>query len=106
MEFCPKCGARLIQDFDNKPLHCSKCRYVSKTLKTKKIQEKIEKEPTLVVIDKKALKMRTFPTIKVECPKCKGKTAEVWSMTMGSGEKSDVTFYRCTTCRLTRRETE
>jgi DNA-directed RNA polymerase subunit M len=107
MEFCPKCGARLIHDFtDKKPLHCSKCRYVSKTSKTKKIQNKIEKEPSVVVIDKKMLEMKTFPTIEVECPKCKGKIAEVWSMTMGSNEKSDATFYRCTSCRHTRRESD
>ena len=107
MEFCPKCGSRLIHEVSGKkPPHCSKCKYVSKTSVTKSPPNKSEKEEGLVIIDKDFLKMKTFPTVKVICPKCGGKTAETWSMNMGSGEKSDVTFYRCTSCRHTRRESD
>ena len=107
MEFCPKCNSRLIFDTsDKKSSHCSKCKYVSKNSVTKSPPDKSEKDEGLIIIDKNFLKMKTFPTTKVECPKCKGKTAEFWSMTMGSNENSDATFYRCTSCRHTRRESD
>lgn len=107
MEFCPRCGSRLICDVSGKkPTHCSKCKYVEKTSKTECIPKKIEKESGLLIIDKKMKKMKTFPTVTVECPKCGGKKAEVWTMTMGSQEKSDATFFRCLSCGHTRREND
>jgi transcription factor S len=115
MEFCPKCGSRL--EFQ-KPttdkaaplmLVCPKCGYKKKE-STKKVEPKIGKtiqhnpQQLVAVIGKKEQKLRTLPTVKIECPKCGNKTAYVWQVQTRSADESSTQFMRCTKCDHTFRE--
>ncbi len=115
MEFCPKCGSRL--EF-KKPktgkeaslmLVCPKCGY-KKQESTKKLEPKIGKEiqhnpqQLVAVIGKEEQKLRTLPTVRIECPKCGNKTAYVWQVQTRSADESSTQFLRCTKCNYTFRE--
>ena len=115
MEFCPKCGSRL--EF-KKPktaksasltLACPKCGY-KKREATKKVETKIGKviqhnpQQFVAVIGKKEQKLRTLPTVRIECPKCGNNTAYVWQVQTRSADESSTQFMRCTKCDHTFRE--
>jgi DNA-directed RNA polymerase subunit M len=86
-------------------LVCRKCKYESKVSEIKK-DSKIKRKSNVVVIDKKLKSLKTLPTVDAICPKCGGKKAETWTLPLGSQEKSDAIYYRCTSCGYTRRETD
>jgi DNA-directed RNA polymerase subunit M len=115
MEFCPKCGSRL--EF-KKPktakaaslmLVCPKCGYEKKE-SAKKVEPKIGKviqhnpQQFVAVIGKEEQKLRTLPTVRIECPKCGNKTAYVWQVQTRSSDESSTQFMRCTKCDHTFRE--
>jgi DNA-directed RNA polymerase subunit M len=115
MEFCPKCGSRL--EF-KKPkagkaasltLVCPKCGY-KKRESTEKAESKIGKvikhnpQQFVAVIGKEEQKLRTLPTVRIECPKCGNKTADVWQVQTRSADESSTQFMRCTKCDHTFRE--
>ena len=115
MEFCPKCGSRL--EF-KKPkndkavsltLECPKCGYKKKG-STNKIEPKIDKviqhnpQQFVAVIGKEEQKLRTLPTVRIECPKCGNNTAYVWQVQTRSADESSTQFMRCTKCNYTFRE--
>ena len=114
MEFCPKCGSRLELkkskvDKDFKlVLTCSKCEY--KRHETMKIKPKISKlmktdsQKSVTIISKEDQKVRTLPTLKVECPKCGNKLVYVWQVQTRSGDEGSTQFMRCTKCEHTFRE--
>ena len=60
----------------------------------------------IVVLDKKAMKLRTLPQVDFNCIKCKEKIAETWTLDLGSEDNSQATFFRCISCGHTLRETE
>ncbi len=115
MEFCPKCGSRLIpkkgKTGKNATLvmACPKCSY-----KKKAPAEKIEPRPTKIiephprqlvaVISKEEQKLRTLPTMRVECPKCSNNLAYVWQVQTRGADESSTQFLRCTKCNYTFRE--
>lgn len=115
MEFCPKCGSRLElkkvkvdEDFEV-VLACSKCEYVKHGIEKKirpKVTELIEtnSEKAVTVISKKDQKLRTMPTLKVECPKCGNNLVYVWQVQTRGGDESSTQFMRCTKCGHTFRE--
>jgi len=111
MEFCPSCGTRLICKPQSKVrFYCTKCGRKSefsgiKFLKEKSMNTKLF-DSGIAVIDSQVQKLRTLPSVNASCPKCEGKKAETWSMAFGSEDNSQVTFFRCTSCRHTWRETE
>ncbi len=115
MEFCPKCGSRL--EF-KKPksdkavslsLVCTKCGYKKKesgNTAEPKIGKVIQHNPQqlVAVIGKKEQKLRTLPTVRIECPKCGNNTAYVWQVQTRSADESSTQFLRCTKCNYTFRE--
>jgi len=111
MEFCPNCGTRLICKAKSKvSLYCARCKYKSdfsgiKFLKVKPMTTK-RYDTGIAVLDRQIQKLRTFPIVNLPCQKCEGRTAETWTMAFGSEDNSQATFFRCTSCRYTWRETE
>ena len=67
MEFCPKCGAVLIQKTKN--YGCARCNYSSKDKVKLKASEKIEEKKSVAVIREKD--SQVFPIIAENCKKCK-----------------------------------
>lgn len=88
-------------------LACQKCGYetlvISETSTPLKV---IEHSPQkqIAVIGKEQAKLRTMPTVKIECPKC-GKLEAYWWMVQTRGaDESPTQFFRCTRCGHTWRE--
>ena len=115
MEFCPKRGYRLefkkLKPVMGEPLMlvCRKCEY-KKREAAKKVKPKIVKviqhtpQQFVTVIGKEEQKLRTLPTIRIECPKCGNKVAYVWQVQTRGLDESSTQFMRCTKCNHTFRE--
>ena len=115
MEFCPKCGSRLEPKKGKSGkeksliLTCAKCGYKKPTA-GKKIEPKVAKvfqhKPTqlVAVIGKEEQKLRTLPTVRMECPKCGNNLAYVWQVQTRGADESSTQFLRCTKCNYTFRE--
>src|SRR3972149_4180032 len=79
MEFCPKCGSRLEPKKSKTGkeaslmLVCPKCGY-KKQEPSKKVEPKVGKviqhspQQFVAVIGKEEQKLRTLPTVRIECP--------------------------------------
>ena len=100
MEFCPKCGAVLIQKIKN--YGCARCNYSSKDKVKIKASEKIEEKKKIVVIREKD--SQVFPIIAEECKKCGNKEAYFWTVQTRSGDEAETKFFKCTKCNNTWRE--
>ncbi len=110
MEFCPKCGTRLVQrkkkDTKKVFLVCPKCGYrkpAEALIPTPKVSGP-KPEDQIIVISKKEQKLRTLPTVTVECPKCGNNIAYVWQVQTRGADESSTQFFRCTKCNYTFRE--
>lgn len=115
MEFCPKCGSRLEprkgkgSSEKSLVLACTKCSY-KKPAASKKIEPKpvkvFQHKPTqlVAVISKEEQKLRTLPTVRIECPKCGNNLAYVWQVQTRGADESSTQFLRCTKCNYTFRE--
>ena len=116
MEFCPKCGSRLApkkgksKNESSIALVCPKCGY-RKQAAGKKVEPKVEKkviehkpQELVAVIGKEEQKLRTLPTVRVECPKCGNNVAYVWQVQTRGADESSTQFLRCTKCNYTFRE--
>jgi DNA-directed RNA polymerase subunit M len=115
MEFCPKCGSRLtpMKGKTRKDsaviLACPKCGY-KKSSSSKKIEAKVAKviqhkpQQLVAVIGKEEQKLRTLPTVRIECPKCGNNLAYVWQVQTRGADESSTQFLRCTKCNHTFRE--
>jgi len=115
MEFCPKCDSRLVlrKEKTGKKtsliLVCPKCGY-SKQPVGSKIAQKISKvippdpQKFVAVIGKKEQKLRTLPTVRIECPRCGNNLAYVWQVQTRGADESSTQFFRCTKCEYTFRE--
>jgi transcription factor S len=100
MEFCPKCGAVLVQKTKNKG--CPRCNYSSKG-KTKIVSsEKIEAKKEIPIVSNKDT--QTFPIIKEKCKKCDNSKAYFWTVQTRSGDEAETKFFKCTKCEFTWRE--
>ncbi len=114
MEFCPKCGSRLVPKKEKTGkktsliLVCSKCSYKKQALSevASKVSKVIQPDPQklVVVIGKEEQKLRTLPTVRVECPKCGNNLAYVWQVQTRGADESSTQFFRCTKCGYTFRE--
>ena len=110
MDFCPKCGSMLqTTKKDPSTLRCSKCKYQkAMDLKEpiKKISPQFGKVSEIAVIDQtKEAMLRQLTTIHLVCEKCGNTESETW--TVGAADEtihSTITFFRCTKCKTTRRE--
>ena len=113
MEFCPKCGKRLVPTKKKEGkknvlvLKCPKCGY-EKPAEGKISPAKIVSTPTpkesVAIIDKKAQELRTLPTVTITCPRCGNNTAYVWQVQTRGSDESSTQFFRCTKCGYTFRE--
>lgn len=101
MEFCPKCGAVLIQKTKN--AGCPRCAYSSKTkLKLNSSEEIKEKKEATAVI--KGKEPQIHPTVNEECAKCGNPTSYFWTVQTRSADESETKFFKCTKCGNTKRE--
>ena len=101
MEFCPKCGAILVQKTKN--LGCPRCNYSSKLKAQKiKISEKFsERKETAVITGKE---QSTLPIVTDKCKKCKNEKAYFWTVQTRASDEAETKFFKCTKCGETRRE--
>ena len=110
MYFCPQCGALLqIVKKGDPLLRCTKCKY-KKPLKHEETKQKINvhirKTVEIAVIDKKIASLRQLPTINLVCLMCGNTESETWNVeTADETIHSTITFFRCTNCGTTSRET-
>ena len=111
MSFCPKCGAFLkLVHRSATSLRCEKCGFKAKLQQNNVLNHKpkLANCPNeIAVIDKKESGLRTFPVVRIICPACGETESEIWTVAVGSeGTTASLTFFRCTACGHTRRETE
>lgn len=114
MEFCPKCGTRLTPKKSKTGkestlvLECPKCGYKKHPSEKKepKAAKIIQHKPQqlVAVIGKEEQKLRTLPTVRIECPKCGNNVAYVWQVQTRGADESSTQFLRCTKCNYTFRE--
>jgi DNA-directed RNA polymerase subunit M len=115
MEFCPKCGSRLVPKKEKEGkdaglmMVCAKCGYKKRAV-GKKVEPKAAKliQPNphqlVAVIGKEEQKLRTLPTVRIECPTCGNNLAYVWQVQTRGADESSTQFLRCTKCNYTFRE--
>jgi len=96
MEFCPKCGAILIQKIKN--MGCPRCNYSSKENSKIKTSEKMETQKEIAVL-KKSIDVR--PVINEKCPKCPSETAHFWTVQQRGTDEAETKFFKCTKCEHT-----
>jgi transcription factor S len=99
MEFCPKCGAVLIQKRKN--YGCARCEYSTKDKVKIKTFEKIDEKNKVVVIKKE---MNTLPVVVERCKKCGNEKAYFWTIQTRAGDEAETKFFKCTKCDHTWRE--
>ena len=101
MEFCPKCGAVLIEKRKN--YGCARCNYSSKEKFKLKTSEKVEekKQATAVI---KGKDTEIFPIITEKCKECGNDKAYFWAVQTRSGDEAETKFFKCTKCEHTWRE--
>jgi DNA-directed RNA polymerase subunit M len=113
MQFCPKCGTRLVHKKSTEEkadivMACPKCGFRKRqpVKELEPIPKVIERFPqeTIVVISKEEQKLRVLPTVRVECSKCGNNLAYVWQVQTRGGDESSTQFFRCTKCNHTFRE--
>ena len=115
MEFCPKCGSRLVSKKGKTNLEsslqfvCQKCGYkeqASTREVTPKVAKVMQRSPQqlIAVIGKKEQKLRTLPTVRIECPKCDNNLSYIWQVQTRGADESSTQFLRCTKCGYTFRE--
>ena len=110
MNFCPQCGALLrIAKKGSPSLRCPKCKYqepLKKERTIQKIKVKNGKVVEIVVIDKDTeAALRVLPIIQVVCETCGNTESETWTVEAADETiHSTITFFRCTKCKTTRRE--
>ncbi len=100
MEFCPKCGAILIQKRKN--YGCPRCGYVSKEKAKIVSSEKMKSNPELGVVSEKDSQI--LPVVEVTCKKCGHGKAYFWTMQTRASDESETKFYKCTKCGITWRD--
>ena len=111
MEFCPECGCRLEPKKGevSAVLSCAKCGYVKQAANNRD-QAKVVKviqpksQPFMTVISEEEQKIKTMPTIRMECEKCGNNTVYVWQVQTRGGDEASTQFMRCTKCGHTFRE--
>lgn len=108
-----KCGKRLVPEKKGKKnvvWVCPKCGFKKKAEGEREIAVPLtvkDMEPfqeSVAVIGKEEQKLRTLPTVRVECPKCGNNLAFVWQVQTRGSDESSTQFFRCTKCNFTFRE--
>jgi len=113
MEFCPDCETRLVSQREKKGkkvvfnLVCPKCGYKKTSGDKPSVAPKTIERPTqesIAIIGKQEQKLRTLPTVRIECTKCGNNLAYAWQVQTRGTDESSTQFFRCTKCNYTFRE--
>ncbi len=99
MEFCPKCGAVLIQKTKN--YGCPRCNYSTKNKVKIKTSEEIEEKKEVAVIKERT---EIHPIVNEDCKKCGNGHAFFWTVQTRASDESETKFFKCTKCGHTRRD--
>jgi len=100
MEFCPKCGAVIIQKRSNNG--CSRCSYTAKNKLKITISEKMGAKKEVPVISNKETEV--LPIVSEKCKKCKNDKAYFWTIQTRAGDESETKFFKCVKCAYTWRD--
>lgn len=100
MQFCPKCGALLVQK--KKSFSCPKCGYRSKEKIKIVSSEKVVNEAKIAVLHEK--EANVWPIVTAICPKCGHNKAYYFSAQTRSGDEAETRFFRCVKCNHAWRE--
>lgn len=100
MEFCPKCGAVLIQKRKNDG--CPRCNYTAKGTTKLKTSEKIEENKNQIEVLKKD--STTCPVINEACAKCGHEKSYFWTVQTRASDEAETKFFKCVKCGHTRRD--
>ena len=95
MEFCPKCGAVLIQKIKNSG--CPRCNYSAKgKLKIATTEEIKDKAKEIVVIKKQQGGVN--PVVNEQCKKCGHEKAYFWTVQTRASDEAETKFFKCIKC--------
>ena len=100
MEFCPKCGAVLIQKKKNDG--CPRCNYSAKGHTKISTSEKIDERKEIPVIKGKSEEM--LPVVNEECKECGHKKCYFWTVQTRASDESETKFFKCVKCSHTVRD--
>jgi len=100
MEFCPKCGAVLVQKKKNDG--CPRCNYSSKGKKKIKTSEKVDARKAVVIVNEKDSDIH--PVITETCKKCGHDKVYFWTVQARAGDDSETKFFKCLKCEHAWRE--
>lgn len=100
MEFCPRCGAILVQKRKNDG--CPRCNYSAKGRVKLKTSEKINEKKEIVVVSEKDLEVH--PIVEETCKKCGHNKAYFWTMQTRSSDEAETKFFKCVKCAHTWRD--
>ena len=111
MQFCPKCNVKLqtkkVEDASSPKsktkllLSCISCDYSQEAKRVKIKEAPDEPATTIKVVEKKTGKLRSLPTTKITCPKCRHNFAYFWDKQTSSLEQASTQFFRCVSCSHT-----
>jgi len=100
MEFCPKCGAVLVQKTKN--AGCPRCNYSLKGKVKLSSSEKIENRSNIAIVREKD--SETYPIVSGICVECGNGKAYFWTLQTRSGDEAETKFFKCTKCSAIRRD--
>lgn len=107
MEFCPTCGTRL-QELEKKGvtglLACLKCGYNRDYEQKAPYAKPLKTKEGIITIDREKQKLRTLPTVNINCSRCGNRRAYAWQIQTREIDRSSTQFFRCTKCGHTFRE--
>ena len=96
MEFCPKCGAVLIQKAKN--AGCPRCNYSAKEKLKIRVSEKFEEKKDIAVVKND---FDTHPIVDEKCKKCGNNKSYFWTMQTRAGDEAETKFFKCVKCKHT-----
>jgi len=94
MEFCPKCGAVLIQKAKN--AGCPRCNYYAKEKLKIKVTEKFDEKKDIAVVKGDS---ETHPIVDEKCKKCGHRKAYFWTMQTRASDEAETKFFKCVKCK-------
>lgn len=100
MEFCPKCGAILVQK--KKRDGCPRCSYSAKGRVKIKTSEKLKEKKEIVVVSEKD--SETNPVVTETCKECGNEKAYFWTVQTRSSDEAETKFFKCIKCSHTWRD--
>lgn len=100
MEFCPKCGAVIIQKVKNSG--CPRCNYSMKGKIKIRTSEEIEDQNMGVEVSKST--QGVHPIVNEKCKKCHNEKAYFWTVQTRASDEAETKFFKCVKCEYTWRE--